>query len=219
MTIQQENGNGLPQKGSSDAFPPVQVYSSFDAETSDFSWFLPQHYALPFINEEWWTHHRQDDGDHGSTDTVWILNTRDTPERWVTNVMHWYSTTERLLDAFHFYPPLQQNKRRSGMGVASLPQDWTYEYAKRGLADAIQKQIDNRSEWERKRTFLRQVYENHVQKVEQWASRYSQRIIRFNVDSPQAGRILADAFQLNAECWTFDGVALDNDWKNFSLPF
>src|SRR3569623_272964 len=67
-----------------------QVYAQWDVETSNpFAWFLPQHYTLPLIHEQY-------------PQSTWILNARETPEQWADSVLHWYSITQRMLQSFGY---------------------------------------------------------------------------------------------------------------------
>lgn len=85
------------------------IFSSFDVETSEpFSWFLPQHSALPlllqkksslsFSSSTTTNHtHPTTTANEPEDRVVWILNERQTPTQWATNVLHWHSVTQRLL--------------------------------------------------------------------------------------------------------------------------
>jgi hypothetical protein len=176
-----------------------QVYSQFDVETGDpFSWFLPQHFALPLLHEAY-------------PDSTWILNRRGSSKQWATNVLHWYSVTNRLFRSF---------------GI-----DYNYDAAVTGeqepltqgvLVQEIQKsfaRMHNETDHSRRLQSLQDVYEQHLDHVRAYAQNTSHTLIEINVDdSLDAGKILASSFPgTRAECFQFDAAVLDNDWRDFSL--
>jgi Sulfotransferase domain len=179
------------------------VHAQFDVETSDpFAWFLPQHYALPLLHDAY----------PGST---WILNSRETPERWADSVLHWYSVTNRLLNSFgHTY-----HEGAAASSTVGLEREVTVEALTRELDVSIRRANDYLAH-ERRRRLLVDLYVDHEQAVHDFAAQYGHPLLVLDVDSPSAGQVLQAFFvekQLKSECWSFDGAALDNDWMDFRL--
>jgi hypothetical protein len=181
-----------------------QVYSQFDVETGDpFSWFLPQHFALPLLHEAY-------------PDSTWILNRRGSSKQWATNVLHWYSVTNRLFQSFgiDYYHD----------AAAAAEQEPPDTLTQGVLVKEIQKsftRMHNETDHARRLQSLQGVYEQHLDKVRAYAAQGTSQhtLIEINVDDPvQAGNTLAQAFPgTRAECFEFDADVLDNDWKDFSL--
>jgi hypothetical protein len=180
-----------------------QVYSQFDVETGDpFSWFLPQHFALPLLHEAY-------------PESTWILNLRGSSKQWATNVLHWYSVTNRLFQSFgidYYYD--------AAVTAEQEPADTLKQGA---LVKEIQKsfaRMHNETDHARRLKSLQDVYEQHLDKVRAYAAQVtSHALIEINVDNPvQAGNTLSQAFPgTRAECFQFDAAVLDNDWRDFSL--
>jgi hypothetical protein len=180
-----------------------QVYSQFDVETGDpFSWFLPQHFALPLLHEAY-------------PYSTWILNRRGSSKQWATNVLHWYSVTNRLFQSFgvDYY-------HDAAVTAEQEPPDTLKQ---RALVKEIQEsfaRMHNEKDHARRLQSLQDVYEQHLDKVRAYAAKVTlHKLIEINVDDPvQAGNTLAQAFPgTRAECFGFDAAVLDNDWRDFSL--
>jgi hypothetical protein len=182
-----------------------QVYSQFDVETGDpFSWFLPQHFALPLLHEAY-------------PDSTWILNRRGSSKQWATNVLHWYSVTNRLFQSFgiDYY---------HDAAVTAKQEPSPDTLTQGALVKEIQKsfaRMHNETDHARRLQSLQDVYEQHLDKVRAYAAHATSQhtLIEINVDDPvRAGNTLAEAFPgTRAECFQFDAAALDNDWRDFSL--
>jgi hypothetical protein len=181
-----------------------QVYSQFDVETGDpFSWFLPQHFALPLLHEAY-------------PDSTWILNRRGSSKQWATNVLHWYSVTNRLFQSFgiDYY-------HDAAVTAEQEPPDTLTQGA---LVKEIQRsfvRMHNETDHVRRLQSLQDVYEQHLDKVRAYAAQVTSQhtLIEIDVDEPiQAGKTLVQAFPgTRAECFEFDAAVLDNDWRDFSL--
>jgi hypothetical protein len=179
-----------------------QVYSQFDVETGDpFSWFLPQHFTLPLLHE-------------AHPDSTWIINRRGSSKQWATNVLHWYSVTNRLLNSFgidYYYDAAVAAEQELTQG--SLVQEIQRSFAR----------MHNETDHARRLQSLQDVYERHLDKVRTYAAQASSqhKLIEINVDEPvRAGDTLAQAFPgMRGECFQFDASVLDNDWRDFSFKF
>jgi hypothetical protein len=179
-----------------------QVYSQFDVETGDpYAWFLPQHFTLPALDEAY-------------PNSTWILNRRNSSKQWATNVLHWYSVSNRLMNSFGIEYNTGDSK------LATKNRYPTTDSVK--LAFDVYNTVartENVTEHERRLRELQTVYEAHLQKVRAFAQDSSHRLIEINVDDAvHAGKALASSFPTTRdECFKFDAAALDNDWKDFSL--
>jgi hypothetical protein len=181
-----------------------QVYSQFDVETGDpFSWFLPQHFALPLLHEAY-------------PDSTWILNRRGSSKQWAANVLHWYSVTNRLFQSFgiDYY-------HDAAVAAEQEPPDTLTQGA---LVKEIQRsfaRMHNETDHARRLQSLQGVYEQHLDKVRAYAAQATSQhtLIEIDVDDPlQAGNMLTQAFPgTRAVCFEFDAAVLDNDFRDFSL--
>jgi hypothetical protein len=179
-----------------------QVYSQFDVETGDpFSWFLPQHFTLPLLHEAY-------------PDSTWILNRRGSSKQWATNVLHWYSVTNRLLNSFgidYYFDAAVAAEQELTQG--SLVREIQTSFAR----------MHNETDHARRLQSLQDVYEQHLDKVRAYAAQATSqhKLIEINVDDPVlAGNTLVQAFPgTRGECFQFDTDAMDNDWRDFSLKF
>lgn len=182
-----------------------QVYSQFDVETGDpFSWFLPQHFALPLLHEAY-------------PDSTWILNRRGSSKQWATNVLHWYSVTNRLFQSFgiDYYYDAAEQKPPGTANHPPLTQGALVKEIQRSFA-----RMHNETDHARRLQSLQDVYEQHLDKVRAYAAQAtSHALIEIDVDDPASARnTLAQAFPgTRAECFQFDAAILDNDWRDFSL--
>ena len=196
-----------------------EVYSQFDVETSNdpiYAWFLPQHYCLPLLHESY-------------PDAIWILNTRETPSRWSDSVLHWYSVTQRLLASFQlpYYYELHDNNNNNNNNkdsneiLLAPTHDLTEQQLRGALERSVQRTLNDTSAHERRRGLLEQVYRNHTARVRDFVRRYPSShhvLLEINVDDPNVGQVLAQAFAgFASDCWKWDAVALDDDWKDLSL--
>ena len=225
----------------------IQVYSQFDVETGNpFSWFLPQHFALPLLH-----------GSDAYAPTIWILNRRASAEIWADSVLHWYSLTVRLFNAFdipyHRYSDDTINNNNNGNndndddgdgngriidGVVattrtSVSMGLAEEFSQGHMYRALQESVDRAADpaqHARRRKELISIYENHLNRIRQYVARQQPprqiELIEINVDDPSAGDKLASALGMDditiknkKDCWGFDADSFDNDWKNFSFPF
>jgi len=183
------------------------VMSGFDVETGDpFAWFLPQHFTLPLLHEHY-------------PKSTWILNARETPERWADNVMHWYSVTNRMMNSFG----LRYHKDIPEITVAPK-QDLNNELLYKELEKSIARAKDV-GEHIRRRDELAAEYRAHTDKIKAFAAEYpgQHKLIEVDVDADPATveSKLVEALSADAAkktgCWEFDAKALDEDWKDFSL--
>ena len=178
------------------------AYANFDVETSSpYAYFLPQHYALPLLRRDY-------------PNALWVLNVRDTHQRWAKNVLHWHSVTERFLNSFPGGPSVPSSR------VAPKPAGLKEKETRRALEESIRRAYDPKLH-EEKRTWLEHVYQNHIKHVTVKAQSYKQEVLLLNVDDPGAGDLLVSALNLrtSTNCWNWSPEVLDNDWKNLSLPF
>jgi hypothetical protein len=211
------------------------VYASFDVETAQpFSWFLPQHFALPLLLLQ----------KQSSNNVVWILNQRGTAEQWATNVLHWYSVTKRLLRSFDVpyhddsdsdstLDDLDENDMVAMTASRGIVVDETNRHWYTALEQSYRRAY-NRTAHERRYAALIDIYHRHANKVTdfvEWLSTSSAdqsiglqvpRLIHVSVDDERTGQHLAETLGVPVAaaeaCWSFDAAALDNDWLDFSLP-
>ena len=188
-------GDRSPLEGCGD----YQVWSQFDVETTDpFSWFLPQHHALPLLHESY-------------PNAAIILHRRQRAEDWAESILHWHSVTTRLFDSFQL--ELIQAK-----DLAPVPDKITYESLMSDMQDSLNRVMSD-DEWKRKRQLLIRVYNQHTRKVKQFANDFNHPLLEVIVDDDKVGKQLEEAFHLSNSCWHFNAEEYANDWKNFSLPF
>jgi hypothetical protein len=215
------------------------VFSQFDVETTEpYSWFLPQHFALPLFEA------------HSS---LWILNSRGDANDWSSHVLHWYSTTRRLfraLDLPYYHEdgdednntttpllpssPLSQHTMvdEEPVVLAAPTVEMSVDYLRnefdRSLARAA-----NVTEHRRRHNVLVRAYEQHTAYVTQFAQRYGHALLHVNVDendlddpataSTRSSGIMAlvRALRLDAtkarQCWKFNPQEYGADWQDFSL--
>ena len=185
--------------------PPLEgcgnyrVWSQFDVETTDpFSWFLPQHHALPLLYEAY----------PGAT---FILNRRQNAQDWAESILHWHSKTTRLFESFNL--DLIQPE-----DVSPVPETITYEVLVKDMQASLDR-VSSDDEWNRKRRLLMRIYAEHTEKVKRFAEDYKIPLVEVVVDDPRQGYLLEELFQLKADCWEFNITEYENDWRNFSLPF
>lgn len=231
------HSNMLENNGNKPAFSgcgDYQVYAGFDVETADpFSWFLPQHFALPLLHEHY-------------EDATWILNTRGTAEQWAVNVLHWYSVTNRLFNSFGipYHKDLEHvpvttaltsttalTKRRRRRNSDSSMSSGKHLYAE--LERSLER-AKNQTEHARRKAALIDIYERHSAKIRAFCTSssssssstgtgisHSHQLIEISVDDANAGIQLAASLGLDQEnaatCWAFDAEKLDSDWKDFRL--
>jgi hypothetical protein len=189
-----------------------QVYSQFDVETGDpFAWFLPQHFGLPLLHEAY-------------PDSTWILNRRGSSLQWATNVLHWYSVTNRILNSFgvDYYAnndnTKPSSKNHNAEQRATLTQGDLVHEIQTSFA-----RMHNETDHARRLQSLQDIYQRHLEKVRAYAQATSHALIEINVDEPViAGETLDRAFlqgttssMRGGDCFQFDAALLDNDWKNF----
>lgn len=178
-----------------------QVYNQFDVETGDpFAWFLPQYFTLPVLHEAY-------------PDSTWILNRRNSSKQWATNVLHWYSVSNRLMNSFGIEYHL------NGTVNSDIPHKLSNrQNINREVNEAVIRS-ENETEHERRLDELQDVYQWHLDQIRAFAQANSHTLIEINVDDTiDAGNILASSFPgKRGDCFDFDASALDNDWKDFSL--
>jgi hypothetical protein len=220
------------------------VYSSFHVETSKpFSYFLPQHYTLPHLVQlpRSSTHASADD----SFVVTWILNTRGTPDIWATNILHWYSITNRFFNSFripYYYYDSSSSKDKISTRLLKA-------VTKEDLEDDLDlafERMHNRTDHDRRHQDLIQIYQDHAQKIRQFVQNYNMdriaqptkyrgnaniiypdkiQLYEVNIDDADAAVQLATALGYSndepttaiTDCWTYDANKLDNDWNDFSL--
>jgi len=176
-----------------------KIWSQFDVETTEpFSWFLPQHHALPLLQEAY----------PGATI---ILNRRKNANDWAESILHWHSVTQRLFEGFNLemIPPED---------VQSVPDEISYENLVTDMQASLNRAMST-TEWKRKRSLLAEVYEDHIVKVKQFAEDFRMPLLEVVVDDPRQGFIFEELFQLKPDCWKFNVSEYENEWKDFSLPF
>jgi Sulfotransferase domain len=180
----------------------AKVYAQFDAEsTKPYSWFLPQSFALPLLYRDY-------------PQAVWILNRRATAQQWATSVLHWYSISNRLFNAFglKYYTDIPESLLAP---VKPLEEN----DLKRDLEKSIARARDDQQH-ERRLIDLMTVYDQHTQNLKSFTEKHGITLIEIDVDDAEAGTVLSTHFDgLVAGCWRYDADELDNDWQNFTLPF
>lgn len=229
--------NGSPQNPTSKK-PSIQAFNTLDVETDEaYSWFLPQHFALPLLLPSYKSQ---------SPKPIWILTQRVSATVWAQSIMHWYSRTRRLFRAFNLpyhHPHLndEQAEQHSShrdeslltVGLShSTNQHELYKELDIGIARA-----QNHTLYHERQRLLENVYHEHLQRVSDFCKFHQIPLISLVVDDPRAGEHLSNelrrliggnnplapdtenAWSFQEACWTFDADELDEDWKNFTLPF
>lgn len=185
------------------------VHTAFDEESADpYSWFLPQHFALPLLH---------------NTTGLWILNRRRSAHEWADHVLHWYSVTRRLLHAFGV------NYHSTAATTSTVAP--TREYTVQELEQAMQVsqlRAENRTEHERRRQALVDIYERHAERVVDFATRYHHPYAVLEIDSATSqatavqlarlfGFVQKEDLEKAKSCWKLD--LKQDDWKDVGLPF
>ena len=95
------------------------------SESSDtYNFFLPQHYALPYLLADDDVEAEKNDDASATTTTVWIFHHRATAEVWATSVLHWYSITRRILNSFqipYYYSEMEDSDTTVTTNDPDLP--------------------------------------------------------------------------------------------------
>ena len=197
------------------------VYAALAVETTrPYSYFLPQHFMLPYLVPS--------EGDHSVT---WILNTRATPETWATHVAHWYSVTKRLFKAFgvSYYAGDRDTSK------VYLPSPTVTTEQLQDALDISFERMHNRTDHIRRLEALADIYQNHTHKIQQFVQWYNRQDTKKQIqlyhvsvdDALAAPTILATALGYDTEstasvdrirqCWTFNVTQFDADWQDFSI--
>jgi hypothetical protein len=193
----------------------TRVYTGIDVETPD-SWFLPQQSALALLLPVGPPHGNQNS-------SLWILTQRANATVWAESVLHWHSATERLLRAFGH--ATDDSSHRATLG---LPTAVTAAQVATSLAQGLAR-ASSRKRWQQRRTWLAQAYRKHLSRVRRTAAAYDQPLVEVVVDDPAAGRQLAEAMLQHGvfsssssstdACWDWQAARVDDDWRDFSVPF
>jgi hypothetical protein len=197
-----------------------QAYTSFDSESGDpFEWFLPQHFALSQIARIDNNRADQPSSAPSLSSPLWILNVRD-PEKWATNILHWHSATTRFLNSFQInYHSEYYSRNHTPVGVGLRePVDTRFLY--QSLEISLDR-AHNRTEHERRKNILMDLYRNHTAKVTFYARDHGIRLLTIHIDEENPVQItqkLRHALQafptIQKDCqWKWDAQQLDNDWQ------
>lgn len=183
------------------------VYSQFDVESEEpFSWFLPQHFALPLLEK------------HSG---LWILNTREKSSDWATHILHWHSITKRLFRAFDlsYY---SDSSLQTAKTVVAPTKELSVEFLERELDRSLAR-AKNVTEHERRKTLLAKTYEQHSKFVRDFAQHHQRTVLSIEVDGEpkEISRTLAKALHMDpneaSRCWQFDPIRYGDDWRDFEL--
>ncbi|CAB9510983.1 expressed unknown protein [Seminavis robusta] len=71
----------------------------------------------------------------------------------------------------------------------------------------------------KKRKLLMTVYDRHMKKIRKWAEDYGHPLMEINVDDPQTGNDLAEAFKMSQGCWKFDAMHLTMTGRTLLFHF
>lgn len=205
--------------------PAVQVWSAFDVET-DQGWFLPQHFALGLLHQQY-------------PNAIWILNTRSKPKDWAMSIYHWHSMTRRFLHSFGHLtddqgiwddvePASVPKPDRQGAHV-------TAEQVEQDLERSVARASTTKLQTKREEilAILEQIYQNHTETIVNWGLQFpTHRLVQIDVDEdPSAIQLKLDrAFGANyhqpsssssssTQACEFKFEPPDNDWQDFSLPY
>ena len=178
----------------------TRVFAQFDVETGDpYSWFLPQHFTLPLLHQDY-------------PNAIFILNRRRTPQQWAINVLHWYSVSNRIMNAFGLQYFSEFNSTHPGP---------VKQITSQNLFQELQKSVDraeSQFEYDRRLKLLVEVYERHLDRVREFVDNHpTHQLIEVDVDDSRAGNVLAKAFGLDETCWKFDADGRDNDRKDSTV--
>lgn len=174
--------NAIPQLNFKKCHNSAQVWSQFDVETMD-GWFLPQHFMLGNIHNEY-------------PNATWILNRRQTSELWAQSIYHWNSMTRRFLTTYQV--PLYPTTTISSPTMMNPPDPSakvTPQQVEEDIVRSLDQHVYNRTEQLRKFYLLKQIYDNHTATVRHWASqrRY------FTSSSATASSSTPSFFEINVD--------------------
>ena len=145
--------------------------SSTTTTTETYTFFLPQHYTLPYLvsapNEE------DENDDTDTSTTVWILNHRATAEQWATQVLHWYSITNRILNSFQIPYYYYHNDDDNVAKVDTM----TVEMLQQELDTTSFERLHNQTDHQRRLVELMAIHEYHIQTIQQFVLDYNQKNI------------------------------------------
>ena len=207
----------------------VQVWSSFDVEL-DKGWFLPQHFTLGLLYEQY-------------PNSIWILNTRKSSYDWAKSIYHWNSKTRRFLTSFNNnnqigqqqkqqQPPSKKNnnnKNKNTITAIQVEQDLDRSIQK--IQNDINNNQNNNNKKSKTISILQNIYNSHTKKIKYWSSSSTQHhhlLLEINVDDDPLiitskldgtlKKYYNNNNKNNKNCqWKFKSP--DNDWLDFVLPF
>ncbi|CAJ1968419.1 unnamed protein product [Cylindrotheca closterium] len=203
----------------------IQVWSAFDVET-DQGWFLPQHFALGLLQEQY-------------PNAIWILNFRSNASDWAKSIYHWHSLTRRFLHSFGhltedqgIWDDLEPSSVSKPARTAQVTAEQVEEDLERSVARVLDttKQQQRESKRDEILAILEEIYQKHTERIVNWGRQFpAHRLIEIQVDGDDVGSTIQSkldkAFGVNyhqqssqTECkFKFDPP--DNDWQDFSLPY
>ena len=145
--------------------------SSTTTTTETYTFFLPQHYTLPYLVSAPSEEDENDDTD--TSTTVWILNHRATAEQWATQVLHWYSITNRILNSFQIPYYYYHNDDDNVAKVDTM----TVEMLQQELDTTSFERLHNQTDHQRRLVELMAIHEYHIQTIQQFVLDYNQNNI------------------------------------------
>lgn len=190
----------------------IQVWSDFDVET-DKGWFLPQHFALGLLHQQY-------------PNAIWILNTRQRPRDWAMSIYHWHSMTRRFLYSFGLNDGILDEEPKS-ISKPDQTAHLTAEDVEQDLGRSVARVSSTILHARRERivAILEQIYANHTRTIQAWGHQFpSHRLMEINVDEDDSvirsrlDNAFGKHYNTKQKCdWNFQ--APDDDWRNFSLPY
>ena len=200
----------------------VMAYWQIDVESAHpYSWFLPQHGALPALAVPPTT--TTDDRDHV---VVWVLTLRSNATVWADSVLHWHGMTQRLQHALGIDSNNNNQLDKEEEASLELPRPVSHDEIVQELQQTIdQQQAHDAEQWERKRQQFIQAYERHRHAVQRTAAKYHIPFVTVVVDDDDDGRrwqqdMIAHGIPLtlSKKCWDAQAAARrDEDWNDFSF--
>jgi hypothetical protein len=168
-----------------------QVYSNFHVESVDpYTFFLPQHYTLPYLLSS--TSSTSSSSSSSSTatattattaNTIWILNQRSSSAIWATNILHWFSITNRILNSFqipYYYHDTENDDKDDDDESTSTATTPTVHLSTKQTVHTLMEELDtsferlhNQTDHQRRFVEVQAIYEYHARKIQQFVHEYN----------------------------------------------
>lgn len=216
------------------------VYANFHVEATtgdgDYTFFLPQHFALAHLVGDDDSHPPDDEMNTNSTTTTttWIYHHRSTAAQWATHVAHWYSIMHRLLHAFGV--PYYYYENHEPDEVARTLDDLQHE-----LDTTSMERLHNQTDQQRRHIELVAIHDHFQNTIQQFVHDYNHR--HDDEDDPPRNHHQIQLFDINIDdndddddtpgtlaralgytnmaaarsCWSTTDAPNETDYQDFQL--